>query len=86
MHNVNSDITSLIRSNLCDFSDAYTHVKATITVPNTAAGDASVNNTNRRLIFKNCVPFTNCVSEITNTRVDDAQDIDDMAMPMYNLL
>ena len=57
-----------------------------MTVPNTAAGDASVNNTNRRLIFKNCVPFTNCVSEITNTRVDDAQDIDDMAMPMYNLL
>ena len=49
--------TSVIRSNLCDYSDAYIHVKGTIIVPNTAAADASVNNTNKKVIFKNCAPF-----------------------------
>ena len=37
---------------------------------------APVNNTNKKVIFKNCVPFTNCVSKINNPQVDDAQDID----------
>ena len=52
----------MIRSNLCDYSDAYMHVKTTIIVPNTAADDAPVNNTNKKVIFKNCAP-----SEINNT-------------------
>ena len=37
------------------------------------------------MIFKNCAPFTNCISEINNTQVDNAKDID-IAMPMYNLI
>ena len=37
----------MIRSNLCDYSDVYIHVKATITVPNTAAVDVLANNTNK---------------------------------------
>ena len=37
----------MIRSNFCDYSDAYILVKETITVPNTAAADAAVNNTNK---------------------------------------
>ena len=49
--------TSIIRSNLCDYSDAYILVKETITVPNMAAAGAAVNNT---IIFKNCVPLTDC--------------------------
>ena len=43
------------------------HVKATITVLNTAAAAAPVNNTNKKLAFKNCAPFINCISRINNT-------------------
>ena len=57
----------------------------TITVPNTAAAAAAVNNTNRKVIYKNCAPFTNCIKEINNTQVDEAQDTD-MVMTMYNLI
>ena len=64
---------------------AYIHVKGTISVPNTAGAVVAVNNTNEKLIFNNCAPFTNCMSEINNTQVDDAQDID-VVMPMYNLI
>ena len=60
------------------------HVKGTITVSNTAAPDADANNTNKKVIFKNCAPFTKCTSEINNTNIDDAKDID-IVMPMYNL-
>ena len=35
--------------------------------------------------FKNCAPFTNCISEINNTQVDNTKDID-IVMPMYNLI
>ena len=59
--NDNSNIrfkTSMTRSNLfCDYSDAYILVKGTITVPNTAAAGAAVNDTNKKVIFKNCTPF-----------------------------
>ena len=36
-------------------------------------------------MFKNCALFTNCIGEINNTQVDDAQEID-IVMPMYNLI
>ena len=51
----------------------------------TAAAGAAVNNTNKKVIFKNCAPFTNCISEINNTQIDNAKDID-IVMPMYNLI
>ena len=51
--------TSMIRSNVCDYSDVYIHVKRTITVPNTAAAIALVNNTNKKVTFKNCSPLPN---------------------------
>ena len=50
--------TVTIRSSLCNYSDAYILVKGTITVPNTAAAGAAVNNTNKKVIFKNWAPFT----------------------------
>ena len=56
--------TSMLRSSLCDYSDAYILVKGNITVNDTAAEGAAANNTNRKLIFKNCAPFTNCISKI----------------------
>ena len=90
-YNVNSQIkfkTTMLKSILCDYSDAYILVKGTISVNNTAAADAAVNNTNKKVIFKNCAPFTNCISEINRRKYDakdNAKDID-IVMPMYNLI
>ena len=39
----------------------------------------------KKVIFKNCAPFTDCISNTNNTQVDNAKDID-MVMPMYNLI
>ena len=77
--------TAMLRSSLCDYSDAYILVKGNITVNNTAAADADANNTNKKVIFKNCAPFTNCISKINNTQIDNAEYID-IVMPMYNLI
>ena len=75
----------MLKSSLCDYSDAYIFVKGTISVNSTAAAGAAVNNTNKKVIFKNCAPFTNCISEINNTQIDNAKDID-IVIPMYNLI
>ena len=77
--------TAMLRSSLCDYSDAYILVKGNITVNNTAADGAAANNTNKKVIFKNCAPFTNCISKINNTQIDNAEYIDTV-MPMYNLI
>ena len=87
-YNVNSQIkfkTAMLKSSLCDYSDACILVKGTISVNNTAADGAAANNTNKKVIFENCTPFTNCISEINNTQVDNAKEID-IVMPMYNLI
>ena len=75
----------MLRSSLCDYSDAYIFVKGNITVNDTAAAGAAVNNTNKKVIFKNCTPFTNCISKINNTDIDNAKQTD-ILMPMYNLM
>ena len=88
VYNVNSQIkfkTTMLKSSLFVYNDAYILVKGTISVNNTAAAGAAPNNTNKKLIFKNCAPFTNCISEINNTQIDNAKDID-IVMPMYNLI
>ena len=87
-YNVNSQIkfkTTMLKSSLCDYSDAYILVKGTISVNNTAAAGAAVNNDDKKVVFKNCAPFTNCISEINNTQIDNAKDID-IVMHMYNLI
>ena len=87
-YNVNSHIkfkTTMLKSSLCDYGNVYILVKGIITFNNTAASDADANDTNKKVIFKNCAPFTNCRSEIDNTQVDNAKDID-IEMPMYNLI
>ena len=75
----------MLKSSLCDYSDAYILVKVTISVTNTAAADAAANNINKKVIFKNSAPFTNCISKINNMQIDNAKDID-IVMPMYNLM
>ena len=87
-YDANSDIkfkTIMLKSSLCDYRDAYILVKRTITVPNTTPADANANNVCKRLIFKNCAPFTNFISERNNTQVDNAKDID-VVIPVYNLI
>ena len=87
-YNVNSQIkfkTTMLKPSLCNYSDAYILVKGKITVNNTAVADADANNTNKKVIFKNCAPFTICISEINITQVENAKDID-IVMPMYNLI
>ena len=88
VYNVNSQInfkTAMLKSSLSDHSDAYILVKGTITAADTSAADAAANNTNKKVIFKNCAPFTKCISEINNIQVDNAEDIY-IVMPMYNLI
>ena len=75
----------MLRSSLCDYSDTYILVKGNISVNNTADAGAAANNTNKKVIFKNCTPFKDCISKINNTQVDNATDID-IVMPMYNLI
>ena len=73
----------MLKSSLSDYSDAYILVKGNITVNNTLAADSDANNTNKKVILKCCAPFTNFISEIINTQVDNAKDID-VVMPVYN--
>ena len=88
--NVNSRIkfkTTMSKSSLCDYSDAYISVKGTITIA--GAGDNAAarqaDERNKGVVFKHFAPFTNCIGEINNTQVDNAKDID-IVMPMYNLI
>ena len=88
-YNVNSQIkfkTTMLKSSLCDYSDAYILVKGAIIITG-AGADAAARQADERdkgVAFKNCAPFTNCISEINNTQVDNAKDID-IIMPIYNL-
>ena len=72
--------TSMLRSDLCDFSNAYIFVKGTITVvrPDNA-------KRNKNVAFKNNARFINCNSKINSVKIDNAEDLD-VVMPMYNLL
>ena len=76
---------TLLKSSLCDYSDAYILVKETITVPNTSAATVATDNGDKKIIFKNCAPFTDCISEINNTQVDNTRYLD-VVLPMYNLI
>ena len=75
----------MLRSSFCHYGDAYILVEGNITVNNTAAEGFAANNPAKKVIFKNCAPFTNCISKINNTQIDNAQYID-IVMPMYNLI
>ena len=77
--------TAMLRSSLCDYSDAYILVEGNIAVHNTADAGAAANNINKKVIFKNCAQFTNSMSKINNTQIDNAEYIN-IVMPMYNLI
>ena len=77
----------MLRSNLCDCADAYILVKGTIAITGAGDGDAAkrANERDKGVIFKNCVPFTKCISRIHSKDIDNAEDID-IAISMYNLI
>ena len=77
--------TAVLRSSLCDYSDAYMLVKGNVAVNNTAAEGAAIYNTDKKVVFKSCAPFTNCINKINNTQIDDAEYID-MVIPMYSII
>ena len=80
-YNTNKEIRPMLRSDLCNFSDAYIVVKGDITLE----GDNDANKRNKNLAFKNNAPFINCISKINGVKIDNAEDLD-VVMPMYNLL
>ena len=65
----------MLKSSLYDYGNAYILVKGTVTLPNTALIGVDANNATKKVIFKNFAPFINCISEINNTQVDHAKDI-----------
>ena len=89
MYNENKLIrfkTPMLRSNLCDYSDAYILVKGTIRVNGIVNGVKNeILRRNRLLILTNNAPFVSCMTKINNEFIEDADDFD-IVMPMYNLL
>ena len=73
--------TPMLRSDLCDYADAYILVNGTITV----AGNQPRDRQNGPLILKDNAPFASCITRINNELIEDADDLD-IVMPMYNLL
>ena len=63
----------MLRSSLCDYSDAYILVSAITRVLNTAAQDAEQANKWKNIIIKNCASFISCVGEMNNTQIDNAK-------------
>ena len=62
----------MLRSDLCDFSDAYISAKGDITLE----GDNDANKRNKNLVFRNNAPFINCISKINGVKIDNAEDLD----------
>ena len=67
--------TEILKSNVCDHNDAYILVIGDITV---VAAPAT------QVAFKNCAPFTKCITKIDGMTIDDAEDLE-LVMPMYSL-
>ena len=68
--------TEVLKSNLCDYNDAYILARSDVTV---AAAPAT------QVLLKHCAPFTRCITKIDGTTIDDAKDLD-LVMRMHNLL
>ena len=75
----------MLKSRLCNYKDTYLFVKRTISITNPAGAENIANSEDRKVVFKTCAPFTDCINERNNTQVDNAKDID-VVIPMYNLI
>ena len=86
----NADVkfkTTMLKSDLCDYADAYIFVKGTITITGAGDDDAArqLDERKKSVIYKNCASFTKCISRTSNTDIDNAQDID-IVLSSYNLI
>ena len=84
-YNTNTHIkfkTLMLNWSLFNYSDAYILVSGTMTVTRLAA---DVGNNNIQVVFKNCAPFTDCISETNNTQIDNVKDTD-VVMSLRNLM
>ena len=79
--------TTMLRSNLCDYADAYILANGTITITSSGDDDAAkrLDERNKGVTFENCAPFIKWISRINNTEIDNARDID-IVMAIYNLI
>ena len=77
----------MLKSSLYDYSDAYILVSGTITVDGAGADDAAerLDESEKRVIFRNCAPFTDCISEMNHIQINNAKYIN-VVMPMHNLI
>ena len=75
----------MLRSDLCDYADAYILVNGIITVTANAGANNIRDNKNRKLILKNNAPFVSCITRINSELIEDADDLD-IVIPTYNLL
>ena len=85
-YNTNSQVkfkASMLRLSLRHYSDAYILAKETISIA-AQPGD-NPDNANKKVVFKNCAPFTDSICEINNTQIDNAKHIE-VIMPMYNVI
>ena len=75
----------MIKSSLCDYSGAYIHVSGTITVARAGANNEAIaaDRNKKEAIFKDFTQFTDCITEINNTQVENEKDLD-VVMPMHN--
>ena len=72
----------MLRSNLCDYSDAYIVVKGTVNL--LAAAKNKNDKAEKKVQFKNKASFWSCISKTNNTLIDNAEDLN-IVVPMYNL-
>ena len=79
--------TTMLKSSLCDYSDAYILVKGKITITRAGANaaDRQADERDKGVAFKNCALFITCKTDISNVEIGYCQDID-IIIPMYNLI
>ena len=87
-YNTNSQIefkTSALKSSSCDYGNVCILVSGAITIIGRGAEQAAVqaDERNKRVIFKNCAPFSDCISKINNAQVDDTKNLH-VVILMYN--
>ena len=75
--------TSMLRSDLFDYGDAYIVVKETIHLLDAAANEN--HKADKDVAFENKALFRSCISKINITLIDNAEDLH-LVMPVHNLL
>ena len=68
--------TEVLKSNLCDYKDAYIFARGDIAI---------ISAPQKQVAFKNCAPFTKCITKIDGTKIDNVERLG-LVMPLYNLI